>query len=348
MPSDLPINCEHEEDRALALRVYKEVWDEFNKWKVENCEQQLLLLQKPLPPATAAEDALLEESNLREGGEPGEVEVIYICESEDDIPPNPGSATVLMYETVHIELPPDFAPHPRYEFCTPAVQSIALRSGSAAEHEVEILPYVPYADDPTFEAKEYLRMFERFAWEQIGDPDVEVIQFETLRRLYFGHGLSQGEINATGVLPLLRANNREGLIYSKMQRDELFWPGMADFPSDDDNVDRPGMDIRAHEPKTDDLRRRLDSIARYFCANPSCIQAFCPRHVLDSLPVPPTAPRVTSDEYPKGDSCGSMCFRDIDDTFMGVSVEWVEPEIKELKCILEIIPDTLPVAWQNS
>src|ERR1700761_9534486 len=83
VPSDLPMNRDPTESRALALQVYKEVWDEFNKWKVENCEQQLLLLQKPLPPPAAAEDALLEASNLRDGGEPGEVEIIYICESED-------------------------------------------------------------------------------------------------------------------------------------------------------------------------------------------------------------------------------------------------------------------------
>ncbi len=47
---------------------------------------------------------------------------------------------------------------------------------------------------------------------------VEVIQFETLRRLYFGHGLSLDEIDATGVLPPIRTSNREGLIYSMTQR----------------------------------------------------------------------------------------------------------------------------------
>ena len=171
MPSDLPMSRDPAESRALALKVYKEVWDEFNKWKVENCEQQLLLLQKPLPPPAAVEDALLEASNLREGGEPGEVEIIYVCESEDDIPLHPGGSTVLMCETVHLELPPDFEPHPRYESCTPAVQSIALRSGSAADNDLVNLPFVPYADDPTFEAKKYLRNFETFAWEELGNPD---------------------------------------------------------------------------------------------------------------------------------------------------------------------------------
>src|SRR6266702_11697 len=172
MPPDPPMSRDPDESRALTFRVYKEVWDEFNKWKVENCEQQLLLLQKPLPPPAAAEDALLEASNLREG-EPGEVEIIYLCESEDEIPLHPGGSTVLMCETVHLELPTDFAPHPRYESCTPAVQSIAFRLSSHAEDALLILPFVPYADDPTFDAKAYLEMYagKRFAWEELGDPD---------------------------------------------------------------------------------------------------------------------------------------------------------------------------------
>ncbi|KAI9462879.1 hypothetical protein BJY52DRAFT_1255768 [Lactarius psammicola] len=318
---DPPMCRDPDESRALAFRVYKEVWDEFNKWKVENCEQQLLLLQKPLPPPAAAKDALLEASNLRDG-QPGEVEIIYLCDSEDEVPPNPGGSTVLMCETVHLELPMEFTPHPRYESCTPAVQSIAPRIGSAADNEIEVLPFVPYADDPTFDAKAYLGTFKRFAWEELGDPDVEVIQFETLRRLHFGHGLSLDEIDATCVLLPLRQTNREGLIYKMTQRDELFWPGMmADFPIDADGVEQRRIDPRAHEPDIDDLRGRLDSIVPFFCANPGCIQAFCPRH---------------------GEPCGSMCFRGIDDTFGEASVEWVEPDIDELRCILEIIPDTTP------
>lgn len=45
-----------------------------------------------------------------------------------------------------------------------------------------------------------------------------MIQFETLRRLYFGNGLSLDEIDATGALPPLRAGNRDGLIYKMTQR----------------------------------------------------------------------------------------------------------------------------------
>jgi hypothetical protein len=47
---------------------------------------------------------------------------------------------------------------------------------------------------------------------------VEVIQFEVLRRLHFGHRLSLDDIDATCVLLALRPNNRFGLIYQMTQR----------------------------------------------------------------------------------------------------------------------------------
>jgi hypothetical protein len=52
---------------------------------------------------------------------------------------------------------------------------------------------------------------------------------------------------------------------------------MVDFPIDLEDK-RPKIDIRAHEPDIDDLFGRLDSVVPSFCANPSCIQAFCPQH----------------------------------------------------------------------
>ena len=53
---------------------------------------------------------------------------------------------------------------------------------------------------------------------------------------------------------------------------------MADFPIDADGVEQRSIDLSACEPNIDDLRGRLDSIVRYFCPNPGCIQSFCQRH----------------------------------------------------------------------
>jgi len=234
-----------QENRTLAFSVYKEVWDEFNKWKVEDCKQQLRLLEQPLPPQNIAESTKRLASAFRtdsDGSEPGDVEIIYICdtEDEDDIPVNMSSATVLTYEDVFLKLPPDFKPHPPYESCTASVQTIALREANAVFEENGIAPFIPYADGLNWNVRMYLNQFESFAWERLADPDckwfhlsfelahagsligaamiVEVIQFEVLRRLHFGHGLSLEDIDVTGVLPESRQSNRYGLIYQMTQR----------------------------------------------------------------------------------------------------------------------------------
>ncbi|KAF8466499.1 hypothetical protein DFH94DRAFT_781237 [Russula ochroleuca] len=330
-----------QENRTLAFLVYREVWDEFNKWKLEDCKRQLRLLEQPLPPPNIAEAAhKMASAFLTDGDESGDVEIIYICDTDDDIPLDVGGATVLTCETVSLKLPPDFAPHPPYESCTPAVQTIALR-----ENE-EQLPFIPYADDPTWDIGMYLSQYEAFAWENLVDPDVEVIQFEVLRRLHFGHRLSLDDIDATCVLLALRPNNRFGLIYQMTQRDELFWPGMmAEFPTADDGSERRGFNFRAHEPDVDDLRGRIESVIPRFCANPGCIHTHCHRHgnTIDDFASPPAAvPRLTSKDYPEGASCGSLCFREIDSSFQEDSVQWGSSEVDELRCILEIMPDTIP------
>jgi hypothetical protein len=47
---------------------------------------------------------------------------------------------------------------------------------------------------------------------------VEVIQFEVVRRLHLGYGLSLDDIDEVNVLPELRPTNRDGLIYKMTQR----------------------------------------------------------------------------------------------------------------------------------
>ncbi|KAH9954772.1 hypothetical protein BC827DRAFT_1241027 [Russula dissimulans] len=338
------------ENKDLALRVYKQVWDEFNKWKTEDSQHGLLLLQKPTPSPEAAEATTAMASALHAGtGRPGDVEIIYLCDdTEDDVPLDARGATVLTCDEVLLAFPPHFSPHPRYEACTPSVQTIASciekTVESAGDIGFETAPFVPYADDPSFDVRGYLEQFKYFAWERLGNPDVEVIQFEVLHRLRNKHGLSLDDIDATGVLPKLRESNQFGLIYKMTQRDELFWTGRtADIPTTADGPQRRGIDPREHEPDINDLRRRIDSVVPYFCAYPGCIQFMCPLHGgVGFPPVPPAVPRVASDDYPEGSSCENMCFREIDATFQEDSVEWRDSELDELRCILEIIPDTVP------
>ncbi|KAI0259724.1 hypothetical protein BC834DRAFT_604325 [Gloeopeniophorella convolvens] len=333
-----------EATKEQVLRIYKEVWDEFRRWKVDDCRQQLLLLQRPLPPP-GREDPWTDSAPR--AGEPSVVEVSYLVstdedeDDDDDVPID--EALRHTCKTVTPWSEGVFTPHPRYEACTPSVQNIAARVGSAAHAEFYVAPFIPYVDDPKFDPSPWLMQFDRFAWEELGNPDVEVIQFETLRRLHFDTGLSLEDIDATDTLPLSRIGNRDGLIYQMTQRDELYWTGlMSDLTIGGDGAQPRRIDPRAFEPHIDDLRGRLESIVPYFCANPTCIQVFCPQHIQEFPPIPPAVPRVTSDEYPDGAPCGDACFREIDDDFPEDSVQWEEPDVDELSCILEIMPDTVP------
>jgi histone-lysine N-methyltransferase EZH2 len=157
------------ENRTLAFLVYREVWDEFNKWKVEDCKLQLRLLEQPLPHPSVAEATKKMASAFRtDESEPDDVEIIYICDTEDDVPLDVGGATVLTCSPVSLKLPPNFTPHPPYESCTPSVQTISI-------FEDDPVPFVPFADDPTWDAREYLRQYPTFAWEKIADPDGKAV-----------------------------------------------------------------------------------------------------------------------------------------------------------------------------
>jgi hypothetical protein len=171
------------ENRTLAFLVYKEVWDEFNKWKVEDCKRQLRLLEQPLPPPSVSEAAKKMASAFHaDGGEPGDVEIIYICDTEDDVPLDVGGATVLTCEAVSLTSPPNFEPHPTYESCTPSVQSIAIR---VAYDLHETVHFVPYADNHTWDVREHLNQFAIFAWENLADPDGRLFRLELAPAGYY-------------------------------------------------------------------------------------------------------------------------------------------------------------------
>lgn len=53
---------------------------------------------------------------------------------------------------------------------------------------------------------------------------------------------------------------------------------MVNFPVATDGSDRQVINFRGHEPDVNDLRERIESVIPYFCANPSCIQVYCPLH----------------------------------------------------------------------
>ncbi|KAJ7824053.1 hypothetical protein B0H13DRAFT_1919326 [Mycena leptocephala] len=65
------------------------------------------------------------------------------------------------------------------------------------------MPFVPFADDPTFDHARYLKAYQDFSWRTSAlDPDLEVVVVETARRLRTEHQMLYQHIDETGVLPL--------------------------------------------------------------------------------------------------------------------------------------------------
>jgi hypothetical protein len=66
----------------------------------------------------------------------------------------------------------DAPEHPKYESCAPAAAVVNYRNDDPHDHGQKAAPFLPYADDPAFDAVGYLEHFNGiFAWESMADPD---------------------------------------------------------------------------------------------------------------------------------------------------------------------------------
>jgi hypothetical protein len=121
---------------------------------------------------------------------------------------------------------------PAHEYCTPITRNLFLGDDP---HD---LPFIPFADDPTFDLARYLEEYKTFSWrESAVDPDcefhppgqdvsfspgveVEVVVVETARRLHTEHQMPYRHIDETGVLPLelLDRGATRGMVYRSRRR----------------------------------------------------------------------------------------------------------------------------------
>ncbi|OAX40547.1 SET domain-containing protein [Rhizopogon vinicolor AM-OR11-026] len=235
-------------------------------------------------------------------------------------------------ELEEISVDPTFEPHPPYESCPPINQSILPYHQS---HETAT--FIPYADEDEFPVIDYLARFQYFAWEEDFDPDSEMIQIETARRLYSIHHISMKNIDRMGILKPLRESHNQGLLWEKFQRDFLRWPGRA-FATEGDMP-------TSFEPAAGDLRGMLSSVLKTFCPNLNCLRTMCTTHTYSlSGSFGGARPKVTSQSMrlSEGEPCGEECFRLTDDSYLD-KVYWEnESDTETLKTILSISPDLLP------
>ncbi|KAH7882676.1 hypothetical protein F5I97DRAFT_300386 [Phlebopus sp. FC_14] len=196
------------------------------------------------------------------------------------------------------------APHPPYESCTPTSRSV-----QAGSHREEIIHFIPYADDPAFPVNEHLEKFTSLEWNQSFDPDLEMIQLETVHQLHILHKIALIDIERMKIFKSLHISHNTGLLWDSMQRDFLHWPGALQVKLNADLA-------ISYIPWADNLKGRLSSILRIFCPNLNCLSPLCLTHAgSKSSYLASKKSNITPESMclSEGDPCGPQCFRLISD-----------------------------------
>ncbi|KAJ6488575.1 hypothetical protein C8R47DRAFT_1126030 [Mycena vitilis] len=258
-----------------------------------------------------------------------------------------------------------FAPHPPYQYCTPA-----SRNHNARMIDNRAAPFVPFSEDPTFPRDAYLQSFRSYQWEDDQqDPDgkfsltrcgvrayyfvEEVIQYETVRRLHVDHEYSAVMLNNLlreyTTFRDLRLSNESGLIWEVSQRDlpPVIW-GNGRLSTDEKQ-----LPPRFAQDPADNLFRQINNGLAKFCPNLNCIAHNCRVHIdydWENLnhPLTPKEPQLTNQDLytlaENANACGAKCFLLFAEDDMEVEAEDDEPigASTTFLSMLKLEPDMLP------
>ncbi|EGO29321.1 hypothetical protein SERLADRAFT_433320 [Serpula lacrymans var. lacrymans S7.9] len=316
--------------QKVGTTVYREVWTEFYKWEPDYCQQRIDSLADDESAAWVVTTKL---SEMIDHNEPQVLDNEMDMDSPSCVfaranPDGTFTESRIPLEEIFVEY---FEPHPNYESCLPTNKSFACGRGSFN------LPFIPYEDEPEFDVKEFLKGIDSFHWESDHeDPDIQLIDLETARRMHYVYDISLADIDRSKILPRLRESDTFGLLWEASQRDLIHWPGAA-F---NEHEELP----TSYAPASDDLRGRLNSILPIFCPNLNCMQAKCPTHECLYPVYDAEKPKVTSISMllSEGDPCGEECFRyHVDDSYAD-TVNWEGPDSDILAVILATTADLFP------
>ena len=162
--SELP-----EPTRDLIYSVYEDVWRDFYDWEHQYCHKVLQLVdaesgvnQPPAQIVDVGEDLAFEYDAgvaLRASTFNESVQVLEFSNGE------PVEST----RTSYTVFAPIIEPYESYESCSPTSRSIFVGDDS------DEMPFVPFADDPSFDIVDYQEQFKTFAWEKGNNSDCRFI-----------------------------------------------------------------------------------------------------------------------------------------------------------------------------
>ncbi|KAK0433986.1 hypothetical protein EV421DRAFT_2088240 [Armillaria borealis] len=327
-------------DRGVALSTRNDVIHQFYAWEQEDAHARILSLAVDGGGDDNDDEFdVSSENNAQVSDVDSEVtgETFSVWSyDEGGVPTLSGTVSC-----IEIPVPEDFEPHPPYLACTPASRSVEKESYDMTL-SAECLPFVPFADDPTFPLVEYAKRYESFEWQvDFVDPDVEVIEIEVARRLHCEFGLSLNAIDELKIIRPMRLSHDSGLIWDTFQRD------MPDIPWLDEPVI---MTLPPRQlPSENDLLNEINRFRPQFCPNMNCIHLACKVHQFEYPPINPITPTKTNQslKLQQGALCGPDCYRHLDESQDGMmeGVQWTDPEDGEfLQGVLKLDPDISPCA----
>ncbi|KAI0708772.1 hypothetical protein C8T65DRAFT_650065 [Cerioporus squamosus] len=225
-------------------------------------------------------------------------------------------------------------PYPSYESCAP------INANILHGDDPNYLPFIPFADEPTFDFRDYVYDHKGLAWQEgYRDSDVLAIVLETARRLHRSHGISMEAIDRTGILPLtLCTTSVWGAIWTEKMSDPIPWPGSS-------RVSGPPLPDVA-PPAADDAKTRLQDYLTLWCPRIDCLQGHCFTHATEQYNLDFDTPAVPGNERFKfllsaKTPCGDDCAVEHRRISVG-EVSWSHAEIAELKVICHVAPPTTP------
>lgn len=163
--------------RALAIQIYKSVWDDFSAWDYEDNRLAIARLAVQGSSALAYSDTDLSYDDLIDES-PGYTSnaspVFTICDYDPHGVLLATSGDVYTSEgTVPESL--DIPPHPRYQACALSSRNILNIEKTSVDPDwtaPKVTQFIAYADDVAFPLTSYLDFFDDFAWQtKFKDPN---------------------------------------------------------------------------------------------------------------------------------------------------------------------------------
>ncbi|KAF8152093.1 hypothetical protein K438DRAFT_1864497 [Mycena galopus ATCC 62051] len=316
---------------SLVQKVFNEVHEEFRLWKRDYASRMLQAVARPPSPQTTLLEPLNFENADLVSSEPTEkphspLSTVKYMEIQDS---ELGTTQRVPMQVFNVVDP--FPAVPAHEFCTPTSRNIFLGD------DPSYMPFLPFADDPTFDQARYVSEHKGFEWRRPRvDPDLEVVVVEAARRLHGEHQMLYRHIDETGVLPLelLDRDGTRGMIYRSRRRDFPPWP-----PGVPDSAKHLKYDA---DPTANTPDTALALLISTFCVNLNCNVGFCSTH-LDPTTMPlTTAPLVKSHRLRDHvrTACGEDCFilKSVEEN----AILWSDDDTQLLCRILDSSPDTIP------